>query len=176
MNDDLLEVRTRLLWSSLHEKSHGNYRSLRATIRNRDKLELSSLREALDKISPGLFHLYSWLDNKESRAIYGCSFGPGESFTLFENLQIQLELWRFGEDWEQISLKLFADSHYAARIRNHAAVSGMYSKCDETDFSCAFTGIGFKEFKEKMLNMRLDEAIEFALEMIKFNFLLAPKV
>ena len=110
----------------MQEKSNNKHITIRKILKNSNKLDLPSLKESLDTISPRLFHLYSWLNNKDSRAIFGCSLFPGESFTSFENLQIQLELWRFGEDWNEISLKLFGDKHYAARIKHHAEISGIY--------------------------------------------------
>ena len=127
MEENELIVKTRVLWSSITRKSNTKFKIIKRILQYRHKLEISQLRQELDNVSPGLFHLYNWVNNERSCAVYGCSLYPGTTFTVFEKLQIQLELWRYGENWEGISLKLFGDERFATYVQRHAQVSGIYS-------------------------------------------------
>ena len=83
MEDNSLTVRTRVLWSSLQEKSNTQFKMIRSILQRRDKLSNLQLQEEFDLVSPGLFHLYDWLDNEKSSAIYGLSLNPGVTFSFF---------------------------------------------------------------------------------------------
>lgn len=83
METNELTVKTRVLWSSLREKSNTQFKVIRSILLRRDKLSPLQMREELDTVSPGLFHLYDWLNNERSSAIYGTRSNPGETFSFF---------------------------------------------------------------------------------------------
>ena len=128
MDEDvqLLEVRTRVLWSSLKAPSLDSYKRIKRTLSNIQNLNEEQIKNELSKESRNAFFLYKWLANETSCAIHEQCEYPGDSFTFFENLQIQLCLWRSGENWELISLTLYGDASFAGLIKQHAKNSGLY--------------------------------------------------
>ena len=175
----MLDVKTRVLWSSLKEKSKTKYNSIKTLLGNISELETLQILQTLDAISPGLSQFYQWLDNSQSAAVYVCSPFTGTGFSKFDDLQIQLDLWRTGENWEDISLKLFGDTRYSFIIKQHAESSGIFSKLDGNDpddFSFALTGNGFHIYQDNIRNMSFDKAIIYSLKMVKYNYLLSSKI
>ena len=175
MND----VKTRILWSHTQTKTLNCYKKIANIIKNLDRIELDKVKDSFEQISPGLFHLYDWLRNDNSMAVYACSLSPNSYFSRFEDLQILIELWRNGEKWEDISLRLYGNTKYSYHIQQHAEISGLYSKIDfdvAEDFSFSLNSTGFSSYANSMLKMNFEDAITYALKLIKFSFLIAPKL
>ena len=143
----LLEVLTRILWSSLKALSLDSYKHLKRTLSNIHNLNEEQIKNELFRESRNVFFLYKWLLNENSRAVHERCDYPSDYFTFLENLQIQLCLWRSGENWELVSFTLYRDVSFAGLIKKHAKNSGLYLKLEDInsdDYMNAFYATKFR--------------------------------